>query len=283
MSKPSKVMNLNSLLMGADTVKPESKKSPKGMAGFVKPPTMKSLANIEKASKKVTDKGNGDTSQNKASNQIANGLSKLFDKAEQTRKVQDDKDVKQSSFGLVKMSPGAKRPKTAQANNSRTTSAFGKRSTAHKDSDDSQSESGSSSSRSESEDSENNIPLAPKSTNNILTQNQLIASDSDLDSDEDAPPQVAKIGKFASQASNKAAPLMKFNQQERKSKEKSEKKLTKLIEKPYKKSIHTPMIRRRKVLVTGSSEIPSNKNKSNAFKAFDLLNKQKNFKPESDK
>ena len=157
-----KVMNLNSLLMGADNIKPSQVKAEKKSAAFVTPPTMKSLGNLESTGIKPKDVKQSDSGDKiKQPSKIAQGLKGLFDKADATEKAQDDTGVKPKTSGFGKMSPGFKRPKTAKVKSSRPQSAFGKQPTA-RDSDDSRSESeyskSGSSSRSGSQTSDDDAP-----------------------------------------------------------------------------------------------------------------------------
>jgi type IV secretory pathway TrbD component len=284
-NKPKmKAMNLNSLLMGADHhITAKSGVSPSSPPSLVKPPTMRSLGNLEKDNKKVQEPT---ANESIPKNKIATSLNKLFEKAEANQKVIEDTNAKTKSSGFGKMSKDMKRAKTTKAIGARPASAFGKK-VSGLDSDDSRSESDSSQTESGSgseSKSSDDMPPPPSFNNNggnVPLVNNLVVSDSDSDSDLDMPQHIG-FNKATSVAINKSNPMMSFQMPLKKSKEKSEKGIEKLLDKPHQKHMNTPAVRRRKVLVTNSSGANQSINNMHGFQALDKLNEKRGLAPKKE-
>lgn len=258
--KPSRAMNLNSLLMGADNIKPPSKPN-EGDSKIVRPPTMASLLKFETQSKKIEEVKKVDNETKVGVKKIADGLGKFFDKAEEDKKIQDDSSSFKNNKSNFKMSPGSKKARPGTAQPVKRASAFAKRINPKESEGSSDSESGTDSGSESSKSSQ-------KEEVNKNT-NLLIVSDSSS-SDSDGPPQATNFGKINSYDTSHINPLTMVKFKQFKSKELKEQNLNKLLEnKSEAKQYNTPMMHRRKVLVTNQSGIPPSINSKFGFRTLE--------------
>jgi hypothetical protein len=153
-----KAINLNSLLMGADD---KAKASP--LTGIKKSSMMGALADFDMVKPKEDSKIVSTENHKSSPNKIAQGLSKLFDKAEENKKMEADNSARVVPLIPLRSSFESKRPKTAlPTGRAKRASGFLKQQT--KGESDEESESSSSSSSS-SEDKSNEKQFSSKSIN----------------------------------------------------------------------------------------------------------------------